>query len=90
MPGPPREDQIPKPKPKPKPFRLHTSGSLNLDTGGRQVTLEDIEEFCEEARRLGLPGGTILRPYRQGSIGQITSWHFDVPVQPKGASNGSG
>jgi hypothetical protein len=65
-----------------KPFILHTSGSLQLkDTNA--ITLKILEEFCAEARRLGLPDNQRLHTSRQGMLGPISAWHFDIPVIPK-------
>lgn len=46
-------------------------------------TLSDIEYFCSEARRLGLTDNSRLFTSRQGYLGPIIGWYFDVPVQPK-------
>jgi hypothetical protein len=64
-----------------KPFELQTSGSLTLKAG--QNTLAQLEEFCAEARRLGLPDNARLFTARQGMLGPIAGWYFSVPVEPK-------
>lgn len=62
-------------------IELRAYGSLNLKA--TNPTLADLEAFCAEARRLGLGDNEPLRPFRQGLMGPVISWHFDVPVVPK-------
>lgn len=64
-----------------KAFSLQTFGSLRLTN--TSPTLAQIEEFCTEARRLGLPDKAMLRTSRQGLLGPVEAWYFDIPVTPK-------
>lgn len=64
-----------------KAFELKAAGTLSLKT--TTPTLAQIEEFCAEARRLGLGDAAPLRMFRQGILGPQVGWHFDIPVEPK-------
>lgn len=58
-------------------FHLRTSGTLTM---GEPKTLESLEAFCAEARRLGVNGQEPLRPFKQTLLGPVVSWHFNIPV----------
>lgn len=62
-------------------FSFTTSGVLDIKTMDH-LTLKDIEEFCEEARRLGLTDNAALGTRRQGLLGPVIGWYFSVPVVP--------
>lgn len=47
------------------------------------LTLDDIETFCAEARRLGVSGQQKLYTNRQGLLGPTIGWYFPIPVIPK-------
>lgn len=61
-------------------FEYRAAGSIDLKT---PATLADVEEFCREARKLGVAETSPLFTSRQGLVGPITGWHFAVPVVPK-------
>lgn len=62
-------------------FGFTTAGRLAFKTM-HNLKLKDVEEFCTEARRLGLGDDAILGTSRQGLLGPINGWYFDVPVVP--------
>lgn len=62
-------------------FSFTKSGRLSILTMDN-LKLKDIEEFCAEARKLGLGDNDILHTSRQGLLGPIIGWRFDIPVIP--------
>lgn len=63
-------------------FDFTSFGALKINKM-ENLKLKDIEEFCAEARKLGLGDNAILNTSRQGLIGPIIGWHFTVPVVPR-------
>jgi len=55
------------------------AGSIDLMP---PATLEDVEAFCREARKLGVSEKSPLHTTRQGLVGPIVGWYFSVPVVP--------
>lgn len=63
-------------------FETTISGKLSLKS--LTPTLQEIEQFCAEARRLGVSNDAklgVLR--RQTFLGPTISWYFKFPVVPK-------
>lgn len=67
-------------------FSFSSYGILKIDDMSN-LTLKDVEEFCAEARRLGLGDNTHLSTSRQGLLGPVTGWYFSVPVTAKQVEN---
>jgi hypothetical protein len=61
-------------------YEYKASGSIELKG---PATLKEIEEFCAEARRLGVRENDRLFFSRQGLTGTITCLYFSVAVIPK-------
>lgn len=62
-------------------FSFTSSGMLFMKSMDN-IKLKDVEEFCVEARKLGMGDNAILETSRQGFIGPINGWFFRIPVIP--------
>lgn len=62
-------------------FKFTSSGKLAI-TDMQNLKLKDIEDFCAEARRLGLGDNALLKTSIQGLLGPVIGWHFHIPVVP--------